>query len=56
MRKISLIAVAATIRDWFRCVGGRAHQCARPSTGQGIEPMQLMTNAKGLPTAARRQS
>jgi hypothetical protein len=22
-----------------------------PSTGQGIEPMQLMMNAKGLPTA-----
>jgi hypothetical protein len=52
MRKISLIAVAATMVAIGFGVWAAAPINARvPSTGQGIEPFQLMMNAKGLPTA-----
>jgi hypothetical protein len=52
MRKISLIAVAATMVAIGFGVWAAAPTNARvPSTGQGIEPFQLMMNAKGLPTA-----
>jgi hypothetical protein len=51
MRKISLIAVAATMFAIGFGVWAAAPTNARvPSTAQGIEPMQLMMNAKGLPT------
>jgi hypothetical protein len=51
MRKISLIAVAATMVARGFGVWAAAPINARvPSTGQGIEPLQLMMNAKGLPT------
>jgi hypothetical protein len=51
MRKISLMAVAATMFAIGFGVWAAAPTNARvPSTGQGIEPMQLMMNAKGLPT------
>src|SRR5262245_55581429 len=34
-------------RDWVRSMGGLPRQCAcSPSIGQGIEPHQLMVNAK----------
>jgi hypothetical protein len=37
-------------RDWFRSMGGLAHQCARFSLDRsGIQPFQLMVKAKGLP-------
>jgi hypothetical protein len=52
MRKIKLIAVAATMVAIGFGVWAAAPTNARvPSTGQGIEPMQLMMNAKGLATA-----
>jgi hypothetical protein len=52
MRKISLIAVAATMVAIGFGVWAAAPTNARvPSTGQGIEPFQLMMNAKGRPTA-----
>jgi hypothetical protein len=40
-------AAVSSAQTWT--VGGRAHNVH--STGQGIEPLQLMINAKGLPTA-----
>jgi hypothetical protein len=50
MRK--LIAVAATMVAIGFGVWAAAPTSARvPSTSQGIEPIQLMMNAKGLPTA-----
>jgi hypothetical protein len=52
MRKISLIAVAATMVAIGFGVWAAAPTNARvPSTGQGIEPFQLMMNARGLATA-----
>jgi hypothetical protein len=52
MRKISMCAVAATMVAIGFGVWAAAPTNARVgSTGQGIEPMQLMMNAKGLPTA-----
>jgi hypothetical protein len=52
MRKTKLIAVAATMVAIGFGVWAAAPTNARvPSTGQGIEPMQLMMNAKGLLTA-----
>jgi hypothetical protein len=52
MRKIRLIAVAATMVAIGFGVWAAAPTNARvPSTGQGIEPMQLMMNAKGLAIA-----
>jgi hypothetical protein len=52
MRKISLIAVAAAVIATGLGVWAAAPTNARaPSMGQGIEPFQLMLNAKGLPTA-----
>jgi hypothetical protein len=52
MRKISLIAVAAAVIATGFGVWAGASTSARvtPSMGQGIEPFQLMINAKGLPT------
>jgi hypothetical protein len=52
MRKISLIAVAAAVIATGFGVWAGAPTSARvtPSMGQGIEPFQLMINAKGLPT------
>jgi hypothetical protein len=52
MRTISLIAVTATMVAIGFGVWAAAPTNARvPSTAQGIEPFQLMMNAKGLPTA-----
>jgi hypothetical protein len=51
-RKISLIAVAAAVIATGLGVWAAAPTKARaPSMGQGIEPFQLMLNAKGLSTA-----
>jgi hypothetical protein len=52
MRKISLIAVAAVVIATGFGVWAGAPTSARvtPSMGQGIEPFELMINAKGLPT------
>jgi hypothetical protein len=51
MRKISLIAVAAAvIATGFGVWAGAPTSARVPSTSQGIEPFQLMLNAKGLPT------
>jgi hypothetical protein len=52
MRKISLISVAAAVIATGFGVWAGAPTSARvtPSMGQGIEPFQLMINAKGLPT------
>jgi hypothetical protein len=52
MRKITLFAVAAAVIATGFGVWAAAPTNARvPSTSQGIEPIQLMMNAKGLPTA-----
>jgi hypothetical protein len=52
MRKITLFAVAAAVIATGFGVWAAAPTNARvPSTSQGIEPFQLMMNAKGLPTA-----
>jgi hypothetical protein len=51
MQKISLIAVAAAvIATGFGLWAGEPTSARVPSTSQGIEPIQLMMNAKGLPT------
>jgi hypothetical protein len=51
MRKITLFAVAAAvIATWVFGVWAASPTNARaPSTSRGIEPLQLMMNAKGLP-------
>ena len=51
MRKVSLIAVAAAVIATGFGVWAAAPTSARvtPSMGQGIEPFQLMMNAKELP-------
>ena len=51
MRKISLFAVAATLVATGFGVWAASTTNARvvPSIGQGIEPFQLMMNAKDLP-------
>jgi hypothetical protein len=54
MCKISLFAVAiAIVAAGALGVWAAAPTNARvtPSMSQGIEPLQLMTNSKGLPTA-----
>jgi hypothetical protein len=53
MHKTSLIAVAAAVIATGFGVWASAPTSARviPSVSQGIEPFQLMMNAKGLPTA-----
>jgi len=52
MRKITLFAVAATLIATGFGVWAAVPSNARvPSTSQGIEPIQLMINAKRLPTA-----
>ena len=53
MRKITLFAAAAAVIATGFGVWAAAPTSARvtPSMGQGIEPIQLMMNAKGLPTA-----
>jgi hypothetical protein len=52
MRKITLFAVAAAVIATGFGVWAAAPTNARvPSTSQGIEPFQLMMNAKGLATA-----
>jgi hypothetical protein len=53
MRKISLFAVAAAlivagVGLWVASTTTTAR--VAPSTGDGIEPFQLMMNAKELPT------
>jgi hypothetical protein len=51
MRKIALFAVAAAVIATGFGVWAAAPTNARaPSMGQGMEPFQLMLNAKGLPT------
>ena len=53
MRKTTLFAVfAAVIATGFGVWAGSPTNARIPSVGQGIEPLQLMMNAKGLPTAA----
>jgi hypothetical protein len=51
MRKISMFAVAATLIATGFGVWAAPTTTARvaPSIGQGIEPFQLMMNAKELP-------
>jgi hypothetical protein len=52
MRKISVFAIAAAMVAIGVGVWAGVPTSARvPSTSQGIEPIQLMMNAKGLPTA-----
>ncbi len=53
MRKITLFAVAvALVATGFGVWAAVPSNAARvPSTSQGIEPIQLMMNAKDLPTA-----
>ena len=53
MRKTTLFAVAAALIATGFGVWATAPTNARvsPSTVQGIEPFQLMMNAKDLPTA-----
>jgi len=53
MRKITLFAVAAAVIATGFGVWAAAPTSARvtPSMSQGIDPLQLMMNAKGLPTA-----
>jgi hypothetical protein len=50
MHKISLLAVAAVIATGFGVWAGSPTTARVPSMGQGIEPFQLMMNAKGLQT------
>ncbi len=51
MRKITLFAVAAAvIATGFGAWAAAPTNARAPSMGQGIEPFQLMLNAKGLPT------
>jgi hypothetical protein len=52
MHKISLLAVAAVIATGFG-VWAASNTSARvaPPMGQGIEPFQIMMNAKEVPTA-----
>ena len=53
MRKTTLFAVvAAVIATGFGVWAGSPTNARIPSVGQGIEPLQLMMNAKGLATAA----
>jgi len=51
MRKVTLFAVAAAIvaSGGFGVWAASPINARAPSTGQGIEPLQLMMNAKGLP-------
>jgi hypothetical protein len=51
MRKISLIAVAAAVVATGFGVWVAAPTSARIAPSRGIEPIQLMMNAKGLPVA-----
>jgi hypothetical protein len=53
MRKISVFAIAAATVATGLGVWAASTTSARvaPSIGQGIEPLQLMMNAKGLATA-----
>jgi hypothetical protein len=52
MRKISLFAVAAALTATGFGVWAASSTTARvaPSIAQGIEPFQLMVNAKEMPT------
>jgi hypothetical protein len=53
MRKISLFAVAAAVIATGFGVWAASNTNARvaPSMGQGVEPFQIMMNAKEVPTA-----
>ncbi len=52
MRKISLFAVAATLAVVGFGIWAVSSTNARaPSVSQGIDPLKLMMNAKGLATA-----
>jgi hypothetical protein len=51
MRKTTLFVVAAAvIATGFGLWAASPTNARVPSTGQGIEPFQLMMNTKGLPT------
>jgi hypothetical protein len=52
MRKTTLFAVAVAIvaTGVFGVWAAAPTNARAPSMGQGIEPFQLMLNAKGLPT------
>jgi hypothetical protein len=51
MRKTSMFAVAtAVIATGFGVWAASPTNARAPSTGQGIEPFQLMLNANNLPT------
>jgi hypothetical protein len=52
MRKTTLFAVAAAalIAAGFGVWAAAPTNARVPTTSQGIEPLQLMMNAKGLPT------
>jgi hypothetical protein len=51
MRKTSMFAVAAAvIATGFGVWAASPTNARAPSTGQGIEPFQLMLNANNLPT------
>jgi hypothetical protein len=50
MRKTSLFAVAAAvIATGFGVWAASPSNARAPSMGQGVEPFQLMVNAKNLP-------
>jgi hypothetical protein len=51
MRKITLFAVAAAVIATGFGVWAVAPTSARITPSQGIEPLQLMMNTKGLATA-----
>jgi hypothetical protein len=51
MRKTTLFAVAAAFIATGFGVWAASPARVSPSIGQGIEPFQLMVNAKGLATA-----
>jgi hypothetical protein len=51
MRKISLFAVAAVAIGLGAWAASTTNARVAPPMGHGIEPFQLMINAKELPTA-----
>jgi hypothetical protein len=50
MRKISLLAVAATLAAGFGVWAVSTTNARAPSLSQGVNPHQLMMNARALPT------
>ena len=52
MRKISLCAIAAAmVAIGFGVWTASTNARVTPSLGQGIDPLQVMMNTKGLPVA-----